>query len=63
MIAMLLKGLIFYFLFVFIRNIFFGYKSYQRVKEGMNPGVKPGPRQRTAHSDDVLEAEYRVIKD
>ncbi len=63
MIAMLLKGLIFYFLFVFIRNIFFGYKSYQHVKGGMNPGVNPGTRKKPAQDGDVLEAEYRVIKD
>jgi hypothetical protein len=63
MILMLFKGLLFYFLFVFIRNIIFGYKSYQKVKEGMDSGRAESPRRKSSKSDDVLEAEYRVIKD
>lgn len=63
MILMIFKGLLFYFLFVFIRNIIFGYKSYQKVKEGMAPGAQTGPRRKAAKSEDILEAEYRVIKD
>lgn len=29
----------------------------------MNPGAGSGPRQKPTRNDDILEAEYRVIKD
>lgn len=65
MVAIFIKGLLFYFLFVFIRNIFFGYKSLQQVKEGMGEAPKRGPSPRSKRGSDegVVEAEYRVIKD
>lgn len=66
MIAMLLKGILFYFLFVFVRNVFFGYKTYQQVKTGMGSGgasAGPRPKKNVPKNDDIVEAEYRVIKD
>ena len=67
MLAILFKGILFYFLFVFVRNIIFGYKTYQQVKTGMGAGdpeggARPHKRKRSSDDDDVLEAEYRVIK-
>jgi hypothetical protein len=66
MIAVLLKAILFYFLFVFIRNVIFGYKAYQQVKDNMGHGPSQGPSSSNKYrgsQDDVLEAEYRVIKD
>jgi len=67
MLAILIKAILFYFLFVFIRNVIFGYKAYQQVKSGMGPGANPNgnsysKRSRSGSDEDVLEAEYRVIK-
>ncbi len=65
MLAILIKGILFYFLFVFIRNVIFGYKAYQQVKTGMGTGSNqagPSTRRTQSRDDDVLEAEYRVIK-
>jgi hypothetical protein len=63
MVALIFKGLLFYFTWVFIKNVFFGYKTYQKVKDGMKQDNGPGPHKRSVPKEDILEAEYRVIKD
>lgn len=63
MLALIFKGILFYFIFVFIRNVFLGYKTHQQVKSGMGSGGQSaGPKKYRKNNDDVLEAEYRVIK-
>lgn len=62
MVAGLIKVLLFYFAFVFLRNIWRGYKKYQQILEEKEnyEGTK---RYNVNEKDDVFEAEYRVVDD
>jgi|GEM_PF-6283716 hypothetical protein len=65
MLVGLFKVLLFYFAFVFIKNVVKGYLSYQGIKGRMNQGSdqKGEQAKKKSSQGEVFEAEYRVLKD
>jgi hypothetical protein len=67
MIAIIFKAFLFYFLFLFIRSVWRGYKMVEEIKsraadQSENGAEKSQSHSRGAHQrGDVLEAEYRVL--
>lgn len=64
MIAILLKAVFFYSIYVLIKTLFRAYKTVTFVKKSMNQQSSTSSSTRTSHnSDDAIEAEYRVVKE
>ena len=70
--ALLFRLALIYFIFTMIRSAFRSYKMMNRVKNSAKNPQATGPFQRQAKSTqksnansncDIIEAEYRVIKD
>lgn len=66
MVALLLKAIFFYFIIVFLRSLWRGYKMVDEIKKQSGGTYqdfsgKAGP-ERSSNNGDIIEAEFRVVK-
>ncbi len=61
MLALLLKAVIFYFAFVFVKSIINGYKQAKIIEKHMKAQTRQNHKNNA--NSDAIEAEYTVVSD